>query len=327
MANKNFTVKNGLDVANSYIVANSTVLAIGTNVSINSTATSIGNSTSNSIQSQLVFSVANSTSTVNVSTAGLLMGTTVVNSSVFFAGNSTSNTTANLTSESFSNSTVTSIYGLAGANVGANVIVTTTGISLGNSTVNTTVSSTGIKFADNNTQNTAAYGKTMVWIPAGAMKSRTTGGATANTIETATNKINLDVFDFDPTVNNHVQFNMRMPKSWNGSTVSAQFVWYQANTSTSFGSVWSLAGLALSNNALLDTAVGTPVQVTSTGAVNNAVYISPETTAITIANAAAQSIVVFEVKRVATDAADTMTITSKLLGVNLFITTNTTNDA
>lgn len=234
------------------------------------------------------------------------------------AGSVVGNSTVNSSSNS-------SLLQLSSAN--STSLINSSSLGVGNSTSNTVVLQTGIKFSDGQTQNTAAFGKQAIWIPAGGMKPRANAGATANTYESVTNFQNFDVFDFDPVANNFVQFNIKMPKSWNGGNVTAQFVWLQPNTTTNFGVVWSIAGLSIANNAAIDTAMGTAVQVTSTGASNNFVYVSPETANVTLANVSSQGLTNFEVKRVATDAADTMTVAAKLLGVTLYITSNSVNDA
>ena len=114
-----------------------TILPVA-NLTSSNTVT-VGNTTANSVLNQIVLSIANSTTTANLTASGLVVGTTVVNSSVYFSGNSTANTTGSLTTDAYSNSTITSVYGLGGANVGANVVISPTGLSVGNSTVNTAI--------------------------------------------------------------------------------------------------------------------------------------------------------------------------------------------
>lgn len=310
MANTPFFARHGLNV-NNFVQANSTTLSIGANVIANSTTLFIGNSTVNSIATSALQQISNSSGTANLTATSLKIGNTVANLSAVAVGNSTVNVMHTATS----------------LTVGANVSLNSTALGVGNSTVNTNITAAGIKFSDGQTQNTAAFGKQAIWIPAGGMKPRANAGATANTYESVTNFQNFDVFDFDPVANNFVQFNIKMPKSWNGGNVTAQFVWLQPDTTTNFGVVWSIAGLSIANNEAIDTAMGTAVQVTSTGASNNFVYISPETANVTLANVSSQGLTNFEVKRVATDAADTMTVAAKLLGVTLYITSNSVNDA
>lgn len=228
--------------------------------------------------------------------------------------------------------------------VGANVYANTTAAFLGNTTVNTVITSStmtvsnstsntiqgvgGITYPDGNLQARAAYGVETIWIPAGAMYPRTTNPAIANTFESTTNKVNLQVLDFEATANTYAQFNIKMPKSWNASTVVARFSWLQVGTTSNFTVYWSLAGVAFSSADALDTAMGTLQSATSNGAVNNAIYTTGNTSAITIGNTpAAEDLCVFEVKRTPGDASDTLAVAAKLVGVTLFVTTNQTNDA
>lgn len=171
-------------------------------------------------------------------------------------------------------------------------------------------------------------GKDTVWIPAGALIARTTNGAASGTVETSTNKVMAKTLNFDPTTQQFAQFQIRMPKSWNVGTVTAQFVWSHPSTTTNFGVVWALEAVAISDTDALDAAFGTAQQVTDTGGTTDTLYISPETSAITIGGTpTAQDWVVFQVKRIPADAADTMAVNARLHGVVLYITTNASTDA
>lgn len=167
-----------------------------------------------------------------------------------------------------------------------------------------------------------------VYIPASAMTRRTTNGAAAGTVETTTNKIMFDTLDFDTTTQEFAQFGIRMPKSWNESTVTAAFTWSHASTTTNFGVVWALEAVALSDDDAGDAAFGTAQQVSDTGGTTNDVYVTAATSAITIAGTpAAEDWVVFQVKRVPADASDTMAIDARLHGVTLYFTTDAITDA
>lgn len=178
------------------------------------------------------------------------------------------------------------------------------------------------------TLGAAGQGKQSVWIPAGAMAARTTNGAAAGTSETTTNKVMLKTLDFDTATQEFAQFQIRMPKSWNVSTVTFTPVWSHASTTTNFGVVWALQGLALSDNEAADTAFGTEQTSTDTGGTTDKIYIGPESSAITIGSTpAAQDYVVFQVKRNPSDGSDTMAIDARLHGVLLNFTTNAATDA
>jgi len=118
-----------------------------------------------------------------------------------------------------------------------------------------------------------------------------------------------------------------MPKSWNAGTVTAMFVWSHASTTTNFGVVWGIQGLALSDNEALDTAFGTAQTVTDTGGTTNNIYRTSTTSAITIGSTPSQSdVVTFQVYRDATNGSDTMAIDARLHGVAVFITVNSVTD-
>lgn len=172
------------------------------------------------------------------------------------------------------------------------------------------------------------YGKQLVPIPAGAMKATTTNGAASGTVEMTTNKNMFVTLDFDTSTQEFAQFSIPMPKSWNESTVTFQAVWSHAATTTNFGVVWQLAGVAVSDDDAGDVAFGTAQTSADTGGTTNDIYISPESSAITIAGTPAENdMVMFQVARVPANGSDTMAIDARLHAIKLFITTNAGNDA
>jgi hypothetical protein len=174
----------------------------------------------------------------------------------------------------------------------------------------------------------ATAGLQTCWIPAGAMISRSTNGAASGTVEMTTNKNMFKTLDFDTATSEYAQFAIQMPKSWNEGTVTAAFVWSHAATATNFGVVWSLAGVALSNDDAGDVAFGTEQTGTDTGGTTNDIYVSPATAAITIAGTpAANDYVMFQVSRVVANGSDTMAIDARLHGVQLYYTTDAATDA
>lgn len=196
-----------------------------------------------------------------------------------------------------------------------------TTLGLGTAAVAATGTSTGnVPLAEN------VIGKQTIWVPAGAMVGRTTNGAASGTTETTTNKVMLKTLDFDTSTQEFAQFMVRMPKSWNESTVTAQFDWTAA--SGSGGVVWAIEGLALTDDDAYDQAFGTAQTATDTLIAANDRHASPATSAVTIAGSpAAEDCVVFQVKRNVSDGSDTLGVDAKLIGVTLFYTTDTGVDA
>lgn len=197
-----------------------------------------------------------------------------------------------------------------------------------------TVSSSGASWTiDNNAVTNAKLatdvqpiGAQTIWVPAGAMIARTTGGAASGTVETTTNDVMLRTFDFDAATNEYVQFNVRMPKGWNESTVTAYFVW--SNASGTGNVVWAMQGLALSNDDVLDSAFGTAQEVTDGVTAAGDLMQSDATAAITIGGTPAEADwVVFQVYRNAASGSDTLASDARLHGVAVIYTTNAANDA
>ena len=170
-------------------------------------------------------------------------------------------------------------------------------------------------------------GQQTIWIPAGAMTPQVTNGAAFGSLETATNDVMAQYLAFDSTTQEFAQFAIQMPKSWNESTVITQVVWAHPTTTTNFGVVWGISGTALSDTNALDTAFGTAQTATDTGGTANTVYISPETSAITIGNTpAAEDYVVFKISRNPANASDTLAVDAYLLGVKIHYTINAGKD-
>lgn len=163
-------------------------------------------------------------------------------------------------------------------------------------------------------------GRQTMYIPASAMWRRATSGASRGFIETSSNKVMIATLDFDYTSDEFAQFSVQMPKGWDASTVSAVFVWSHPSTTTNFGVRFFIQGLALSDGDAADTAFGTAVGHTAdTGGTTDDVYITPETSAITIAGTPAKSdFVIFQVYRDVDDLGDTLAVDARLHGISVF---------
>jgi hypothetical protein len=199
------------------------------------------------------------------------------------------------------------------------------------SAANVTVSSFGASLVDDadaaaalTTLTALGQGKHTIWIPAGAMISRTTNGAAAGTVEMTTNKNMFKTLDFDQTTQEFAQFEIFFPKSWNLSTVTFQPVLSHASGTGNV--VFGLAGVARSDDDAGDVAFGTPQTSDKTVGTANDIYIGPESSAITIAGTpAAGDTVQFQVNR--TVASDNLNADARLHGIRLFYTVNAATDA
>lgn len=182
--------------------------------------------------------------------------------------------------------------------------------------------------AGNSVELNLVGGRQTLWIPAAAMRPSATGGCAALALTaTSANRPDLSTLDFDAGTEEYAQFWVAMPKSWDEDEVTAEFLWTHGATVTNFGVVWGLQGVAISNDDTIDAAYGTAQTVTDTGGTTSDLYISPETSPITLGGSPAESdMVAFRVYRKAADGSDNLAVDAKLLGVRLFYNTNAGTD-
>jgi len=162
-------------------------------------------------------------------------------------------------------------------------------------------------------------GASNVWIPASAWIPRTTTGCGVDSRETSTNKANFDELLFDTGTEEYANALAILPNNYNNSTVTARFYWTAA--SGSGGVAWGLRGRAYGDDDALDQAQGTGQVATDTLITANDVHVTSATSAITIAGTpAANKPIQFEIYRVVSDAADTLGVDARLLGVEILYT-------
>jgi hypothetical protein len=170
--------------------------------------------------------------------------------------------------------------------------------------------------------------KHTVYIPASAMIPATTNGPASAQLESTTNKLNYAVLDFDGTTQEYAHFQVAFPKSWDEGTVTFKAFWTTTNASTN-GVAWGLQGIAASDGDTVDTAFGTAIYVVDNGQSSAAKqYVSAESSAVTIGGTPAESdIVYFRFTRDPANGSDDMTQDARLVGIQLFYTTNSYTDA
>ena len=173
-----------------------------------------------------------------------------------------------------------------------------------------------------------AQGTHTIWVPAAAMRPTVSNGCAAITdVETTAGRPDLMVLDFDKDADEHAQFQIAMPKSWNEGTITFKCYWIglAATTGVAFG----LQGVAVGDNEEADQAYGTAVVVTddSQGDATE-VLITATSGAVTIANSpAAEDICFFRIFRDVSDGNDDMAGDARLLGVKIFYTVNAKDDS
>tara|TARA_Y100000310_G_scaffold236502_1_gene239683 strand:+ start:3743 stop:4960 length:1218 start_codon:yes stop_codon:yes gene_type:complete len=171
-------------------------------------------------------------------------------------------------------------------------------------------------------------GKHTIFVPVNAMRATSSNGCAAITdVETTSGRPDMQVLDFDASSDEHAQFQVAMPKSWNLGTITFQAFWTSTATDTD-GVAWGLQGVATSNDDTIDVVYGTAVVVTDDNiSAAEDMLVTSESSAITIAGTPADDdMCFFRVFRDVSDANDDMTEDARLIGIKLFITTDTGED-
>ncbi len=170
-------------------------------------------------------------------------------------------------------------------------------------------------------------GKNTIWIPAAAITPTKSNGCASRTqVETTAGRPDMDVLDFDASADEHAQFSVAFPKSWNLGTVTYQAFWTSTATDTD-GVAWGLQGVAMNDNETIDVTYGTAIVVTDNaqGAVEE-LLVSAESAAVTIAGTPADNDLTYF--RIGRDVSgDAMAGDARLHGVKIFFTTDAANDA
>jgi len=187
----------------------------------------------------------------------------------------------------------------------------------------------GADVTDATNVGTVVNGKQTIWIPAAAITPTASNGcATRTQVETTAGRPDMDVLDFDASADEHAQFSVAFPKSWNLGTVTFQAFWTSTATDTD-GVAWGLQGVACSNDGTIDVAYGTAIVVTDDNiSAAEDLLVTAESSAITIAGTPADDdVCYFRVLRDVSDGNDDMTEDARLIGIKLFFTTDALNDA
>jgi len=206
---------------------------------------------------------------------------------------------------------------------------TLTYATLNDGTSNLTSTAAELNLLDGLTGTIKTAGTETIWIPAGAMRPTVSNGCAPITeVQTTSGRPDMQVLDFDDGSDEHAQFSIAFPKSWNEGTITFQVYWTTTATDTD-GVAWGLQGVAVSDNDTIDVAYGTAVVVTddALGAAEDQ-CVTAESSAVTIAGTpAVGDICYFRIFRDVSDANDDMTEDARLIGVKIFFTTDATNDA
>lgn len=168
-----------------------------------------------------------------------------------------------------------------------------------------------------------------IWVPAGAMRPTVSNGCASITdVETTAGRPDIQVLDFDATADEHAQFSVSFPKSWDEGTITFQVFWTSTATDTD-GVTWALQGVSVSDGDTIDVAYGTAVTVDDANqSTAEDLYVTSVSGAVTVAGTpAAGDLCYFRIFRDVSDANDTATEDARLIGVKLFYTVNAADDS
>lgn len=204
--------------------------------------------------------------------------------------------------------------------------VTSSGTITASGTLNVANGGTGATTAAGAQSNLGLYGRQTIWAGGSGLISRRTNGATPYTYEQPTSRTMEFGLQFDPSTVQYCQFNVGMPKSWDGGTIYAQVVWVTGGTSGDI--VWALQGKLINDGTHLDGSWGTAVDVTDSTSAASTEYITTEIGPVTLAGTPTDtSIAWFQLYRDATNVGDTLASSAGCLGVRLYYTTDAVIDA
>ena len=172
-------------------------------------------------------------------------------------------------------------------------------------------------------------GKETIWVPAAAMYPETTNGCADLEQVELSNGPELKCLDFAADADDHAQFTIAFPKSWNEGTVTFQAFFTVTGTNT--GTVaWALKGRGWEDNEDLNIAFvdSTNYIATTTKAhsgTSNDLNVTAESSAFYTYSGDVDSLIIFQLSRDV--SADSQSGAARLLGIKLFFTTDAANDA
>ena len=174
----------------------------------------------------------------------------------------------------------------------------------------------------------SAVGLQTIFIPVAAMRPTSSNGCAGITdVETTSGRPDLQVLDFDTSSDEHAQFQIAFPKSWDEGTITYRVFWTSTASDTD-GVAWGLQGVSVVNDGTIDVAYGTGVVVTDDNiSAAEDCLVTSTSSAVTIASAAADTMTFFRIYRDVSDANDDMTEDARLIGVQIFFTTDALTDA
>ena len=171
-------------------------------------------------------------------------------------------------------------------------------------------------------------GKDTIWVPAGAMRPTVSNGcANITDVETTAGRPDMQVLDFDASSDEHAQFSVAFPKSWDEGNLTFQVYWTTTATDTD-GVAWVLSAVKVANDSTIDVNYSNSATVTDSalGAAED-LCVSAESGTLPVSGASVDDLVYFKIQRDVSDSHDDMAEDARLIGIKIFFTTDASNDA
>ena len=167
-----------------------------------------------------------------------------------------------------------------------------------------------------------------IWVPAAAMYPETTNGCADLEQVELSNGPELKCLDFAADADDHAQFTIAFPKSWNEGTVTFQAFFTVSGTNT--GTVaWGLKAAGVPDGQNINNGFDADHGVVATAKAHEGtsgfLNLTAVSGAMTVHGVGEDRMTFFQVLRDV--SADTQTGAARLLGIKLFFTTNAANDA
>ena len=164
--------------------------------------------------------------------------------------------------------------------------------------------------------NSANAKRTLILTAAGGAPTTTAGCSAVTQVESATNDVNYFVLDFDTATSENAFWTVQMPDNYDGSTLTARFIWTNAAGLTTQTVRWGIKARAYTDSDAIDQAWGTEVTVDDTWLAQLDVHISAATSAITPSGSpAGGQLMAFNVAR--KTASDNLTGDARLIAVHI----------
>lgn len=173
---------------------------------------------------------------------------------------------------------------------------------------------------DKNLTLSSVIGTQEYWIPAQALKPRTTAGAALTDRVIATSNIELSTMNFDTTTQEYAQFPpIVLPANWNAGTVRYKVYWTCTGAGAGETIDFDFTARAFGNDDPLATALGGTQNITDTRVADDDVHITSYTAALTISGTPTDYDVLYQ-EMTRDVASDNLATDAEIIGVLVELT-------